>query len=30
MKKAYEYYEIPASEDAYRLHSDTVTQNNYY
>ena len=28
MKKVYKYYKIAASEDSYRVRSDTVTQNN--
>ena len=30
MEKVYEYYEIVASEDSYRVHIDTVSQNHYY
>ena len=30
MEKNYEYYEIAASEDSYRVRSDTVAQNNCY
>ena len=29
MEKACEYYEIAASEDSYRVRSDTVVQNYY-
>ena len=30
MEKIYEYYEITASEDSYRVRRDTVAQNNCY
>ena len=30
MEKRYKYYEIAASEDSYRVRSDTVAQNNCY
>ena len=29
-KKAYQYYKIAASEDSYRVRSDTVAQNTCY
>ena len=28
MEKVYRYYEIPSSEDSYRVRVDTVSQNN--
>ena len=28
MEKVYRYHEIPSSEDSYRVHVDTVSQNN--
>ena len=28
MEKVYRYYEIPSSEDSYRVHVDTMPQNN--
>ena len=30
MEKVYKYYEIAASEDPYRVRSNTVAQNNCY
>ena len=30
MKKVYKCYEIAVSEGSYRVHIDTVSQNNYY
>ena len=30
MEKIYKYYERVASEDSYRVCSDTVAQNNWY
>ena len=30
MEKVYKYYEIAASEDCYRVRSDTVAQSNCY
>ena len=30
MEKVYKYYKIAASEDAYRVRSDTVPQINCY
>ena len=30
MEKVYKYYEIAASEDSYRVRSDTVAQSNCY
>ena len=29
MEKVYKYYKIAVSEDSYRVHIDTVSQNNY-
>ena len=30
MENVYKYYETAASEDSYRVRSDTVAQNNCY
>ena len=30
MEKVYKYYKIAASEDPYRVHIDTVSQNYCY
>ena len=30
MEKVDKYYKIAASDDSYRVHSDTVAQNNCY
>ena len=30
MEKTFKYYQIAASEDSYRVRTDTVLQNNCY